>query len=615
MRFVALLLALLVACLLGSATAQAQDVDEVPIPAAAPVVAGPTATGATLVAFDRGRQVCLAIRVPDEGTGEAQCAAVPRLPEETVTVTDFAQSGEEQAHRGGLVAADVATVEERFAKASAGRPTSVATATVAGEAYTGRAAGRGRFWLAETPDGLPWLTRLVGADGRALFADLSPFERPIVGRPVDVARGRSGGRSVRLRASVRPALAATPLERDRIENEVCLGVVLGDSPESVCRGRRPPATDLEVTRQTGCGSNALVLVASSRVRRAVAVLGDGRRRPVQLVGAPAVLRLPQTRLGAFVVRGEVAVRRVEGFGADGRRLATADVGLAPAQPCTDGTFSVFFFDADVDDRGPLRLSARDDADRLCVALGDLDPRGRDCALPPTTVRESSLDVRATTAGKLVAGAVDARIAAVEVRSSAGTRRVETTDDVPDYGGQYRGLVRFVSVPLPSTAAVRDVRFLDTAGRQLGRQTLFEDPRPTGRGTPLGGRGIRARAFRTTSSGACLTVDVDEDGCYEPTVDVVSIAASCAPRAVVLFGAVRASTTLVEVLLAGRPPLRARLARIGDRTFFVGVVPPSARVIGFRATGRTMRTATMRTPPARRQCGYVDIDLLRPPGET
>jgi len=618
MRARAAALALLIASL-TAAPARAQDDEPVDVPANAAVVAGPTATGATLVAFDRGTDLCLAVRARNVGISQAECGAPPQLPEEAVDGEAYPRGGERVVRRFGAVPPEVATVEHRFAAPRAPQPGArrdgVVT-TTAGEAYRGRAAGQVRFFLADTPTQLPWLTRYTGADGRALHAEAAIFERPLIGRPLDLARGRVGERTWRLRATVRPTLAPTPFERDRLEREVCLGPApsRGRRGDAACLPRLPLAEDLAAYPQSACGQTGLVLVAAPAVRRAIAVLGDGRRARVPLVDAPAQLALPPARLGAFIARGPIAIRRVEGFDARGRRVQREEVGLAPAAPCRDdgGSFSVFAFASD-EPAGPLGLYVADAGVRLCVSLAPLAPRGRTCALPPTTVRESYVDARRTSDGLLIGGAVAAVVAAVEVTVDGQRIRVPTTEDVPGYGGQYRGAVRFVRLSLPATAQVTSVRLLAADGRRLATQPLSEEPVEAGRGPMLLRGPVSVSVVRTrggTVAGPCLRVSAyDETACSPQIPGLVNVVASCAPRALVVYGAVARSTRRVEVLLDGGRRLRPRLLAAGRARAFATLVPRDAQVLGVRAIGRSVRRGGLRLPPVTRQCGYADLTIV------
>src|SRR5262245_33205923 len=139
-------------------------------PRDAPVVAGPLGDGTAVVAFDRGDQLCVALR----GRFDSSCGPPPASA--LHPVVEFAATGAGGAVYG-TVTTDVATVEVLA-------PGATATVAAGAGAYAGRSAGRVKFFLAPIA-GRPYRVRLLDAQGHVLgAADLAPS--PAVGRPVAV---------------------------------------------------------------------------------------------------------------------------------------------------------------------------------------------------------------------------------------------------------------------------------------------------------------------------------------------------------------------------------------------------------------------------------------------
>src|SRR5919197_1692223 len=132
------------------------------------VVAGPLPQGASLVAFDRGGRLCLQVRAPRRREPVECLDGAP----DTARHTGFASVGQPPGEVWyAALTPDVAAVEMRFADGER-----VSARTSAGAAYRGRFAGRVRFvLLASRTQDPPYLTRLVGADGRVLAGIGNPF--------------------------------------------------------------------------------------------------------------------------------------------------------------------------------------------------------------------------------------------------------------------------------------------------------------------------------------------------------------------------------------------------------------------------------------------------------
>ena len=620
------------AALAAAPAPAAADHDDVRVPANAPVVAGPTASGATLVAFARGSDVCIAVQTPREERA-ATCGEPPRRASHSLSDTAFDSARGVAAH-GGLVPADVASVELRVAERTRAtnlprdRGLSVPTAT--SDAWRG--PGSVRFYLADGPAYPPWLYRYRDAEGRTLGArSIDGPDAPVVGQPVTLASGRAGARTWRLRAVRRPRLAATPLDRGRLIEDVCVDVSAGRARPfgGACASVDEPLTEpLRVHPDSECELASLAMLARRDVRRIEAVLGDGRRASVPLTAMPAGAAMaPQA--GGLVVTGAVAIRRVEAFDGRGRVLERYDLRLAPSQPCRrdaffswGATFIAFAVPAGLE-TGPLAVRARDEGARLCFSAADFDPHGLDCARPPLAPEDVTLLRRTAGARSLLHAVLPGEVAAVEVPVDGVPRRVETTGDVPGYGGQYRDIVRFLALELPASARVGTARLLDASGGGLGKAELFVPLRPrvvasrrlTVGGLPLvfddvqPGRGGRRRY------GCVRLAGEPADSCRTAATEIVSVLATCTPRRIVVFGEPRRARRIVVRTDRGR--VTARIVRVGSRRIYVAVLPPGARPARLVATGRAVRGAELALPPAARQCGYdsyapVALSRSRPP---
>lgn len=609
-------LRLLVACFVLAAPATASaDHDGVPVPPGAPVVAGPTPAGATLVAFGHRGEVCIALRTAG-GESSAECTVPPSRPSQAANDYGFLEDSGPAglgAH-GGVVHGDVKRVELRFAvrRGRVPRDSGQVVATTPGDAYRGPGAGRVRFYLAEGPADTPWLTRYADEAGSTLAAD-GGFDAPVLGTPVTIARARGG---VSLRAVRRPQLAATPLDRGRLVEQTCVEIqVPREQGGGVCStADRPFEGDLDLDVRSPCERLYAPVVVSRRVRRVEAVLGDGRRQPIRLFDVRGPRR-PQVRAGALVVRGAVALRRVEAFGADGRVVERRDVRRAPPAPCGDDGSSVSGFlyyteGSTREPRGPLAFRVRDDGARICAALGDLDPAGSDCGLPPVQPELSNVGVRRADGRTLVAGVLPPDVAFVEVIVDGAARRLETVPDVPGYGGQYAGASRFLVLELPGAPRLGAVRFLDAGGVELSRAPAldFEEPRPRAtRIVAVAGLRLRVSDFAgqpgLLDPFACVGPAArPADECQALSPQFVAVEALCSPRRLLIVGQAPAGTRSVTVrTTSGVGP--ARLLRIGGSRVAVAVLPPFARPVGITFRGRSVRNAPIALPPAARQCGY------------
>lgn len=603
MRRIVLLTAAALALLAPSAAGAA-----VRVPANAKVVAGPTPSGARLLAFERGDEVCLVVRPADRGVDDPECSPVPDRPSRALRVYRYAD--DDHAAHGGAVPAAVAHVQLRFALPS-GRLEVDPDEAIEADASAPSVAGL-RYYLTDGPSYSPWLIRLLDGNGTTLFARDESFEGPIVEPPALIARG---SRATRLYAVTRLKLAATPLDRGRLIRETCLTLFNGDDETGGgCVSADTPVPDpVEAFPAQQCGVTNLPVLAADGIARVVAVLGDGRRAAVPLVTLSGSLTALGARAGALTIRGASAVRRLEAFGPDGRLAHVVEVGLAPAKPCRGGlgsSFALYADDFGHDLDGPLRASARDEGATLCFSLADFDPRRRDCALPPDEPRFAFLQVRRVGDRALVGGVLPEEVAAVELSVDGLVRRLPTTDDLPGYGGQYRGLVRFFAVELPASSQIDAARLLSASGRILNGRAVFDEREQRtlrSRRIVMNGRAVRIDRLSRDRDPATPDVCVRmSDGCQPLFPTFVKVDVPCAPRArIVVAGAAPGRVRIAT----DRGPVTPRMLVVAGRRIFVAVLPRHAAL-------RTIVAGRMRQPlelpAATRQCGYGDFASLDRP---
>lgn len=596
-------------------------------PADAPVVAGPTPSGARLVAFDHHRDLCVGTIRDDSGS--FSCNGPPR------GLRDFGLDGLFDGRRfvhAGVVPHYVAAVELVYADGERAR-----TETTAGEAYTGRYAGRVRFFVLDGRRGNhdALYVRLLASDGSLLAAVSLAFEGAIVGRDAQLLRGQRRGARFPLVGFRRRGLVPLPGEPERLVDRTCVG--LADPRDDwdltvpraaeACADPDRPSRALWVGTDSSCRGRGLVLtgLAATHVHRVEVLLGDGSRRRARLRGIPESLGPYR----AFLIapgRG-VAVREIAAFDADGRRLERLELGLAPAiAECSAQGFFLFTFAPHLPPgpvHEPLSLVARDDGVLLCVGIGALRDDGLDCELPPVEPFARVVAGRASDGATLVAGVTPADVASVELEFADGSRTtVETTPDGP-YQGRYQAHLRFFELRIASPAHVHAFWVLDAQGRRHG-PFFGPDPPPFVRGPATvlrGPGGLRlsaalVRGFDGERSRPCLEVlargeRATPETCGFADPRFVTVQALCSPRRLVLWGLVPSGTRRVAVR-TDRGVLRARTARLptrigSRRRAFLLVIPRGAAPRELVAD-RTERR--LRLPAAARQCGYTTFTSLR-----
>jgi len=641
----ALLCCAVAAALALSATAGAQD--DIPVPASAPTVAGPTASGTTLIAFVRGEELCTALqergaRRPtgvDDGGG--LCGPLPVLGPLGVSVmASSSSSGDASvAQVYGAVGTDVTAVELR----APGRTVGHAEAPIS---PLPGAAAELRFFLVESPtkpppdelallDATGAVRGAVGDEGST--SPLSTFraagERPA--GPV-LERGRRGGAAWTLRAATRHVVAPTPLEPERRVARPCVRFAAGggargiESAFDTCDQETfaAPAIVQQVGETCGPIGAYVTVLTRPAVRRVVVVLGDGRRRSVPLRALPGATA--GTRAGVLVVGAGVALRRMLALGGGDRVLQTDELRRAPADgaPCSDDGSSsgvVLLFGPDAGralGHAPHVLHAADDGARLCLAV-DRAPRvPQDCQVPPLDPTTTALQRLLTADGRFLLGLVPPDVAAARLRLDDGSTRDVAAAPVPGYAGQYAAVTRVVAVDLPGAHRVVGYDLLDARGRVLANEpgperrapqhvtTLLRVPGlPALRGALLPGAGD-VDALTCVALGPVSAIEPD---CILANPGFFSVRVECSPRRLVVVGGLAHANERLTVRttsgreIAGRTaPLPAAFGWPAGTSAALAVVPGDAapRAIVVRRPRHATRSYALKLPAAARQCGYV-----------
>ncbi|WP_445150259.1 hypothetical protein [Baekduia sp. Peel2402] len=639
------IVALALVCASGAASAHAAPVT---VPGDAPTVFGPTASGTTIIAFVHGKDLCVAMQwegqarpdrvaepVPDNEQA-GNCVTLPVLPafgHEGIATLRTSTGG----IAIGVTGRDAASVELRHEGKVVGRS---ATASLPLPV----AAGDLRIYAAELPESEADINVFVDPDEVAVrdaagtlrwVDDSRAF--PELGRETVLRRGRAFGERWRLAVARRRVLEATPLEPDRHVEEVCPvltvgagSIVGGPSVTGPC-DRPGVAQALTVELTDGCAAqgNGVVVVARRAVRRAVALLGDGRRVTVPLMhltGATA-----GTRTGVLFAGGEGVIRHVAGLGAGGREVARLDLGLAPlrrSDACDEGSnggdvFFTWSTDPDPLGAGPHAARIVDAGAQVCVAV-DRAPRvPDDCRLAPTTPSGADVSAYPTADGTHLVGVANLDVAAARMTLDDGTKLTVAAVPPVGYVGRYKDVLRVIEADLPAPRRALSQELLDARGRVLedapGPQT-----RPltgvTALGRPAGvSTTLRAGLLHATSGSAvrvCVTLgELAERGdCFldaNPSAPDARLVVDCArSRTLVIALLPRSTDRLLVPTSAGRTVtartirLPARLRRGGAAAVAVAYLPSREGAEALTFHGSHPRRVRLGLPPGARQCGYA-----------
>jgi hypothetical protein len=631
----------LAAALAALAATPGAGAAEARVPRDAPVVAGPTASGGRIVAFDRGQRLCTAFLGPRDRRRWAypECGRPrPRLRQVGLSSSGYPHR---QFHYG-LVPPEVAEAELVFRDGNTARG-SAST----GPAYTGRYAGKVRFLLVERrvrrrfalPDEA--YIRLFDANGD-LLAIATDFFQPVRTRPAkELRRGMTRGAAWSLRAFGERSLVPVPGNEERFVTEPCVEVWrrgptrtdrdFGGEDRSLAKAcldadnaRDRDAYDV----QQHCGriGIAAVGIVEPEVRAVIAVLGDGRTRRALLTRLPGGYR--GGKAFALAVPRNVALRRLVELTETGGR-SVLDDGQGPgAIRCGDlGFAAIFYGEEPRPPTGPVALTAYDDGPLICVTLGRPTDSPGECRHPPVDPLYSWILERRAGRSRFVAGVVPADVTRVVVQLANGTRIPVDTATSP-YTGQYSGRIRFFTVQLPRRARISEFRLYDMLGRRVETLPSGDGFRPAGPGRLVvpGAPGLRLHARRYGSRSAFdgyLCIRLGGGRCGFGFGDTVNLRAQCDPRRLVLWGLLpgHSSTFTVETDMGAFAARVARLPRaLRDdlrgtpryvRRFaaafaFVAVVPARAHPTALVISGRRTSTRRLRLPSAAEQCGYDDF---------
>jgi hypothetical protein len=592
-----------------------------PVPADAATVAGPTASGATLVAFGHGASLCLAVR--DRGghvVGGPSC--MPRVPLRLDPYAPVDQAGADVVF--GAAPPAVATVE-----ADPGNGVPVSAPTTDGAAYRGPFAGQARFWLLELgpasspaiePDPFKIL-RWRDATGAVVSASADLFAGgPLVRRPVTVVRGRGDGGAWSVRAETRRAFAPTAAVPERFVNHTCLYLTNrfgGDMLSGSCDDP-PQGHPLSYGITGSCGLTAVGGWADADVHTIAVTTTDGRRHRVR----PRVLA--NRRLWAFVSAPRVGIRTVAAL-RPSRTVAPEVLGLAPNfQRCNLGVsqaiLTTFRSTSTTSAAGLPALTVADRGDLLCVSLGSLRPDGGDCSgfvLPDFL--PASIEQRVTPDGTLVGGVTGPEVASVEIGTTSGHRMTASAETDIGYRGPYYGHVHFVRAELPRGERAVWMALRDAAGRTIRTVPAPDLPlaQPLravarlGRFRLAAGRSYDLRSTRACAALVAGALPSAPDACQGLSARSAQIHASCAPRALTVLGAAGPGTRRVELVLDGGRRRSLALHRLpGERTLraYAAATGPRDTLRAVRLVRRRGTTvlSIAQLPPAARQCGYGEI---------
>ena len=589
---------------------------------------------------------------PSVDFGFSERSDPPLWPDEIVLVS-YGQddgSGATRVSVGGAVSAVAAAVELGFAGGQVLR-----LPLLAGDAYTGRYAGRVRFFLGEVTlaakdaDDDPALVRMLDASGAVIGVARSPTPT----RSVELLRRRAGGTLLRFNATLTSWLAPLPGAPERRADDVCLSVAVRGpvgEREAACQ-----ASDrsLMLGGRRGCGRVPTTLAgfAPAATRTLAVRLGSGRT--IHLPTRAAPFGRPGRSVTAVLPRGE-AIRKAWALDGAGNTLASGELLVAPPdrrcdrEPTAERLEQWDFSSGDPAPRlgtppgtevaaaaGAVRLLVRDAGEQLCVGVDQLDLDGGDCFRPRFNGRQGDGGLYVDSKRGIVAGVYPAQVAAVSVRfRGGGTVRVSATDGLA-YTGRYRGAVHFVFASTPLDKQVIGATLLDATGRNIGR-VVADGP---ARDLTLIGRPSRALSVGSGRSAvrvvvgakvshffprglACLGVEFGRArGRCDDDLDVidantVTARVTCGRRRTVVFGIARRAIRRVEITLANGQRVRPRLVafpRASTSSVFLAVFPSRVAVTRVRFLGRhqfdSPDTAVLPTRAPARQCGYEASDSL------
>jgi hypothetical protein len=591
-----------------------------------------------LMASDVDGQLCLALR--DTGSELASNGCDDPLPG---VATPAARRSDGTAYVGAAVPAAAVSADVRRIGRVVGRAT-----TVAGEAYTGTAAGSVRFALLRLdPKVRESGLRVHATDAAGVLAAVvdSGGTRLIERRRL--LSGTTGRVRWSLHEERESALASTvaDLAREEVSRCVRIGVRVrerdgslgGGSGTAACTTGAPldelvlDSDLLQALEEDRCAPDFRLMhgVVGRSVRRVTVLLGDGRRR----VAATAALRDGRRRAWALPVASGAAVRSVTltRAGAADRRLpkglAPVAVGCAVADGRSAWTSYVFGIGGElppVTPAGPVTTLAGPPVvriadgpqDMLCLALGDAPFALFGCEIVASSLRtllgvaDDAVDPRA------IAFAVPANVAMVRLSSRDGKRALSIPAVAPDgYAGRYAGRIRIAAATVSRYYDLPRRDLLDDAGRLLLRT---DEPRAKPEDVETHASPARRIAGRIgapslwearlrigTTAYGCLTLTAGPRPPRDAACDTyrdnetVLLDSSCVTHRLTVAVAVRPGTRVVADVGAAAP---RRLA-LRDGAGLLTLAPGSPlRSLTFVRKGSARRVA-FAAPPGARQCGW------------
>jgi hypothetical protein len=445
-------------------------------------------------------------------------------------------------------------------------------------------------------------------------------------------RGTFHGAPWTLRTRVDHPIAGTPLAPERRVALACASFGATEPSGELCDQPGRGAEQVLVDVGEACPPlNAYVSVlARQAVRRVVVVDGAGRRRAVSLTAVPG--GVDGVRAGALVLGAGIAVRRIDGLGADGRLVQRVPYGAAPVYPERGGCIGVNITYSIGVVVGGGRLGAgphtphlADAGERLCVAIDRAPRPPAGCVVPPTDVSEVVLNAAPTANGRYVVGLVPSAVALARLTLEGGGHR----DVMPvPVSGQYAATTKLVAADVPGARRVIGYRLLDAAGRAFdtvdsGPEVPARRHRTTLVAHAAPGLGpIVAAVLPGTAAGGpaftCTTVlSAARDAfCYPLGPDWTTATVTCAPRRIVVLGGLGRTRQQLAVRTASGRVVTGRTLRLPAalRTADVAavglvVLPADAAPRTLLRRGSDARSTAFRLPAARAQCGYqTDIPL-------
>lgn len=577
---------------------------------------------------------------PYDGPGNCRNASAVELSDPWLLES---RPGDHRGFAGGAVDASTATVRYEL---RGGRTIDVAPQPL--PALRGEGAQQLRFFALRLPTGAQvGRVLLLGADGAARAEWIGRAERPWLAglnggsipdapfsdnervlRPTHPLRGRDWHVRAALIERSQPRPGA-PLARER---EICVRPYAGTAPGTrSCLAVASEDLRFELAeRCTGPGQRVVAGIALRAAGRIRVEFGDGRIVAARQAGL-ATLGAPHLTVYGVDVPAGMAVRALRFDAEAGGWARRVHVALSPRrQRCDRG---ITFSRLDGDPVAPLRdrvavttpgapaLHLAETEDRICVQLSS-PPDGDACREAPARLG----DLRLHDGAAGVTGVVDARLRSVDVRFSDGTLETFATVAPPETAGPLARRLRYVVIaPRPGRVPLR------FTGRSVDGLVVdgheFDTPLTVRAGPALlriGPWRVHGDAYRPRYGGGrgetCLRITRGASGpppdCPTAAFDprAISVDVRCDIRRPVLIGAVGRGVRRVVLLLDGgrsvSVPLRGLAA--GGRGW-VAAPPGNTGIVGVEYRGRRgtlLFWVALALPPAARQCGYTEWEVLR-----